>query len=151
MVSITATVHEEAVGVVAVRQLHRESFDPVDCQTLRQLMRRAPSAPVDIRVESQVDGTAGAVAQLTKLRTVQTRTQRTGGVTKAGLPQGGPIKQTFDEDQLATVVNLLPAIQPALAARQEAMRLCVTEAASVEVRLQTKRRCDEPWRRSPPV
>jgi len=59
--------------------------------------------------------------------------QRAGHVGEARLPQYRIIKQALDEDDFRVVANLLPGIQSALAAGQEAMGEGGAEAAAVEV------------------
>ena len=49
------------------------------------------------------------------------------------LPQGSIVEQTFDHDDFGAVANLLPGIQAALAAGQEAMREGSTDTAAVDV------------------
>ena len=49
------------------------------------------------------------------------------------LPQCGIVEQPFDQDHLGAVANLLPCIQAALAAGQEAMGEGRADAAAVEV------------------
>ena len=52
---------------------------------------------------------------------------------EARLPQGSIVEQPFDQDDLGAVANLLPCIQAALAAGQEAMGEGRADAAAVEV------------------
>ena len=61
------------------------------------------------------------------------RTQRAGDVTKTRLPQRGIVEQPLDEDDLGAMSNLLPGIQAAFAAGQEAMGEGRSDTAAVEV------------------
>src|SRR5215471_3137106 len=112
---IAATVYEEAVGIVAIGQLHGKLFDPVRLQTLGELTRGFLSAAIGIGIERQIDAAHGAVAKLADLSGIQARSQRTGDVAKSCLPQSGPIKQTLHQHDLAAVANFLPGIESPLA------------------------------------
>src|SRR5438067_7695724 len=136
--SISAAVDKEAVGVVTIGQVNREGFDAVRPQTLGELAGCSLPAAVVIGVESQVDGTQGAVAQLMKLSGIQACPERAGDVAKTCLPQDHPIEQAFHQHDLAAVTNLLPAIQSTLAAGQESMRAGLADAASVKVGVEWK-------------
>lgn len=73
--SITSAMDEEAVGVVAIGQLHREGFDPVGPQAMGELTGGSLPATVAIGVESQINDARGAVAQLMSLGGVQASSQ----------------------------------------------------------------------------
>ena len=61
------------------------------------------------------------------------RAQRAGHVGKARLSQRGIVEQALDKNHLGALPNLLPCIQAALAAGQEAMSEGGADAAAVEV------------------
>ena len=75
----------------------------------------------------------GAFAELAELVVVEMCAQRTGHVVKARLPQHGIVEQPFDQNHLGAVADLLPCIQAALGAGQEAMGEGGADAAAVEV------------------
>ena len=68
-----------------------------------------------------------------KLVRVEMRAQRAGHVVKTRLPQHGIVEQPFDKNHLGAVPDLLPCIQTALRAGQEAMSESSADAAAVEI------------------
>ena len=90
------------------------------------------AALVGIDIEGEIDG-ARAITQLAELVCVEMCSQRTGDVVKARLPQYGIVEQALDKNHLGAVPDLLPCIQAALGAGQEAMREGGADAAAVEV------------------
>lgn len=101
-------------------------------KTTGQLLGGLLAALVVIDVEGEIDG-ARAVAQLEKLVRVEMSSQRTGDVVKACLPQHGIVEQPFDKNHLRGVPDLLPCIQAALGAGQEAMSESSADAAAIEI------------------
>ena len=59
--------------------------------------------------------------------------QRAGDVVKTRLPQHGIVEQPLDKNHLGALPDLLPCIQAALGARQEAMGEGGADTAAVEV------------------
>ena|SRR6516162_8061701 len=90
---------------------------------VREHLRGTLPAAVGIGVKHQVDG-PHTKAQLTKLVCVELSSHRAGNVMKTRLPQDGIVEQTFDEDHLRALLDLLPRVQAALGARQETVRRC---------------------------
>ena len=135
---IAAAVYEEAVGIVAIGQLHGKRFDPVRLQTLGELTGGLLPAAIGIGIERQMDGAHGAVAKLANLSGIQARSQRAGDVVQSCLPQDRPIEHAFHQYDLAALTNPFPVIQPTLAAGQESMWGGVADAASVEVGIERK-------------
>ena len=128
---ITA-LDEEGVWVVAFGQEHTASSDTLRAETLRELLRGLLSATVSIDIEGEIDG-ARAIAQLLNLESAEMRAERTGDVVKTSLPQHGIVEQTFDENHLGALLNLLPGIQATFGAGKEAMSDGCSDAAAVEV------------------
>jgi len=114
------------------RQENATSGDMVRGKTTDQLFCSLLPAPVGIIVESDIDD-ARAATQLAELVGVEMRAQRAGYVGEARMPQRSIVEQAFNQDDLRAVVNLLPAIQTALAAGQEAMGEGGADTAAVEV------------------
>ena len=100
------------------RQEYATSGDIVRGKTTDQLFCSLLPAPVGIIVESDIDD-ARAATELAELVGVEMRAQRAGYVGEARMPQRSIVEQAFNQDDLRTVVNLLPAIQTALAAGQD--------------------------------
>ena len=113
-------------------QQDAKGADTVRAKTMGQLLCGLLSALVLIDIEGEIDG-ALAITQLAELVVVQMGAQRAGHVLKAGLPQRGIVEQSFDQDDLGQMPHLLPCIQAALAAGQEAMGEGGADAAAVEV------------------
>src|SRR6266849_2123147 len=96
------------------------------------------AAAVGIGIEAQIDGPR-AVAHLLQLTGVEISSQRTGDVVKTGLPQNGVVEQTLHQNHLRVSPGLLPRIQAAFGAGQEAMRRSRSrETAAVEIAFQRK-------------
>ena len=108
------------------------SSDALRAQTMGQLHRGLLATLVRIPVEGEKDGWLVS-AQLPELLGVEMRAQRAGYVGEARMPQRSIVEQAFNQDDLRAVVNLLPAIQTALAAGQEAMGEGGADTAAVEV------------------
>ena len=106
---------------MACGQHDAASEDAVRSETIGQLLRRLWAAAVGIGIEAEIDG-ARAVAQLLKLTGVEMGSQRTSDVMKTGLPHNGVVEQTFHQNHFRVSPGLLPRIQAAFGARQEAMR-----------------------------
>jgi len=90
------------------------------------------AAAVGIDIEGEKDR-ARAIAQLTKLVSVEMRAQRAGEVAKPRLPQHGIVEQSLDENHLGALLDLLPGIQATLGAGEEPMSEGRSDAAAVEV------------------
>src|SRR5260370_30940043 len=79
---------------------------------------RSPLAGlVGILVEGDIDATAGWITKLRPLHRVQVSADRTGGVTKARLPEHGQIEQSFHQDDGGEGADRIPRKQATLAAR----------------------------------
>ena len=117
---------------MSLRQQNATCRDTVHDKTMSQLLRGLLAALVLIDIEGEIDG-ALAFTQLVELVGIQMRAQRTGHVVESRLPQCGIVEQPFDQDHLGAVANLLPCIQAALAAGEEAMGERRADAATVEV------------------
>src|SRR5664280_909617 len=117
---------------MSLREENATCQDTVHDKTMSQLLCSLLAALVLIDIEGEIDG-AFAFAQLAELVSVELSTQRAGHVMESSLPQGGIVEQPFDQDHLGAVANLLPCIQAALAAGQEAMSQGSADAAAVEV------------------
>ena len=115
-----------------LRQENATCRDTLHDKTLSQLLSSLLAALILIDIEGEIDG-AFAFAQLAELVSVELCTQRARHVMESSLPQGGIVEQPFDQDHLGAVANLLPCIQAALAAGQEAMSEGSADAAAVEV------------------
>ena len=113
-------------------QQDAKGHDTVCAKTMGQLLCGLLSALVGVDIEGEIDG-ALAFAQLVELGVIEMRAQRAGHVLKTGLPQRAIVEQSFDKDDLAIMADLLPCIQAALAAGQEAMGEGRADAAAVEV------------------
>src|SRR5580700_3293544 len=81
-----ASVNEEAVGIVAIRQKDTQCSHTLSGQSSRQPLRRSLAASAGVRIEGDTDR-PGAVAKLPKLSRIQAIAQRTGHVAEARLPQ----------------------------------------------------------------
>ena len=109
-------------------------FPETACEPLRCLL----AAAVGVRIEGQIDG-SGTVAELPKLARIEMGSHRAGDVVKTGLPQHGVVEQPLDENHFRILADLLPAVQAALGARQEAVRRRRSrEAAAIEIAFQRK-------------
>jgi len=117
---------------MTLRQENPTCGDTVRGETTGQLLCSLLAALVRIDIEGDMDG-AFALTQLPDLVWVEVCTQRAGHVVESRLPQGGIVEEPFDQDDLGAVANLLPGIQAALAAGQEAMGESRTDAATVQV------------------
>src|SRR2546429_9009281 len=83
------------------------------------MIRRPPRStlfPYTTLFRSEKDR-ARAIAQLTKLVSVEMRAQRAGEVAKPRLPQHGIVEQSLDENHLGALLDLLPGVQATLGAR----------------------------------
>src|SRR5690348_5362575 len=101
-------------------------------------LRGTLPAAVGVGIKHQVDG-PHTKAQLTKLVCVELSSHRASNVVKAGLPQHRVIEQALYENHYWTLPDLLPGVQAALGARQEAMRRRRgRQAAAVEVAVERK-------------
>ena len=94
---------------MSCRQHHPADSYSVCCEVMGQMFCCMLAALVLICIEGEIDG-ALAVAQLTELCGVEMRAQRAGDVGETCLTQGGIVEQTFDQDDLRVVANLLPCI-----------------------------------------
>jgi hypothetical protein len=56
-----------------------------------------------------------------------------GGVAKAGLPQHGQVKQSFDQNHGGVTADRIPSKQVSLGTRQKPVREGGADAAAVEV------------------
>lgn len=117
---------------MTLRQENATCGDTVRDQTTGQLLCSLLAALVRIDIKGDTDD-AFALAQLPELVWVEVCTQRAGHVVESRLPQGGIVEEPFDQDDLGAVANLLPGIQAALAAGEEAMGESRTDAATVQV------------------
>ena len=90
------------------------------------------AAIVGIDIEGEKDR-ARAIAQLTKLVSVEMRAQRAGDVAKIRLPQHRIVEQTLDENHLGTLLNLLPGIQATFGAGEEPMGEGGSDTTAVEI------------------
>lgn len=114
------------------RQENATCRDTVRDEVTGQLLRSLLAALVRIEIEGDIDS-AFAFAQLPELVCVEVCTQRAGHVVESRLPEGDIVEEPFNQDNLGAVANLLPGIQAALAAGQEAMSESRTDAATVKV------------------
>ena len=114
------------------------AFTPCSREPAGKRLRRLLAAAVAVGIKGQIDG-SGTVAELPELARIEMSSHRAGDVVKTGLPQHGVVEQTLDENHFRISPDLLPCIQAALGARQEAMRRRRSrEAAAIEVAFQRK-------------
>ena len=113
-------------------QEHAASGDALRAETLCESLRGLLAAAVGIDVEDEIND-ARAIAQLTKLVSVEMGAEGTGDVTKARLPQHRIVEQPLDENHLGALLNQLPSIQATLGAGEESMSDGGSDAAAVEV------------------
>ena len=107
-------------------------------QALYQLAGSLLAAAVGVGIEGHVDGSR-EIADLLKLACIEMGSQRAGHVVKTGLPQHGVVEQALDENHIRGSPDLLPAVQAALGAGQEAMgRGRRRDAAAIEIAFQGK-------------
>ncbi len=117
---------------MAFGQEHAASGDALCAETLCQSLRGLLAAAVGIDIEGEING-ARAIAQLSKLASVEMRAQRAGDVAKTRLPQHGIVEQPLDENHLGTLLNLLPGIQATFRAGEKSMSDGRSDAPAVEV------------------
>ena len=117
---------------MAIRQEHTAGDDAVRAETLCELLCGLLAAATGIDIEGEING-ARAIAQLSKLVSIQMCAQRAGDVAKACLPQHGIVEQSLDENHLGTLLNQVPSIQATLGSREEAMGEGSSDAAAVEI------------------
>ena len=117
---------------MAIGQEDAASDDALPPETMCELLRGLLAAAIHVDIEGEING-AWAVAQLSELVSVKMRTQRAGDVAKTGLPQHGIVKQSFNENHLGVLLNLLPGIQATLRAGEKSMSESGSGTAAVEV------------------
>ena len=117
---------------MALWQKHAASGDALCAETLCKSLCGLLAAAVGIDIEGEINS-ARAVAQLSKLASVQMSAQRASEVAKTRLPQHGIVEQPLDKNHLGALLNLLPGIQATLGAGEESMSDGRSDAAAVEV------------------
>jgi hypothetical protein len=99
---------------------------------ISQLFCGLLAALVDVIIEGDIEGTRPGT-ELAELVGVEMRAQRTGQVGEACLTQRSVVEQSLDQNHRRAVPDLLPGLQAALAAGQEAMSESDADAAAIQV------------------
>src|SRR6185295_9600984 len=91
-----------------------------------------------VGIKGYIDG-SGTVTELPQLVRIEMGSQRAGDVVKAGFPQHGVVEQALNQNHFRMGLDLLPCVQAALGARQEAVRRRrKRKAAAIEIASQRK-------------